>query len=290
MTLGAFRFVLALILLMVIKWRGDPGEKLVLRDLPCLAGAGLTGVTLYFFCENNGVALVTASEASIIVGFIPVITMAAEWLGGRLVLYRRRTGGPGPIPPEPGGRRVSGQGWLGAFLSLAGVALVVTFPGGNAGAGGGIVYPLSGNIRGYLYMAGAVLSWVAYGFLTRPLSGRRSRIYIVFWQTLFGLIGFIPFALMERARWGRPDMPVLFHVLFLGICCSALGYWLYAQSLAVLGVAISNIFINLVPVVTVIAGFVLLGDRLSFIQWIGAALVISGVYTTGLGVKIPGKN
>ncbi|MDR1100567.1 MAG: DMT family transporter, partial [Treponema sp.] len=68
MTLGLFRFILALGFLFFIKLRLAPRERLRLRDAPLLCGAGITGVTLYFFCENNGVALVTASEASIITG------------------------------------------------------------------------------------------------------------------------------------------------------------------------------------------------------------------------------
>jgi drug/metabolite transporter (DMT)-like permease len=45
-----------------------------------------------------------------------------------------------------------------------------------------------------------------------------------------------------------------------------------------LGISISSFFINLIPVVTVIAGFFVLGERLSCLQWLGAALVLGGVY------------
>jgi drug/metabolite transporter (DMT)-like permease len=78
----------------------------------------------------------------------------------------------------------------------------------------------------------------------------------------------------------RPDLPVLFHILFLGICCSALGYWLYAHSLETLGLSVSSVFINFIPVVTVISGFFILGERLTPLQWAGALLVVSGVYLT----------
>jgi drug/metabolite transporter (DMT)-like permease len=142
----------------------------------------------------------------------------------------------------------------------------------------GVSFSISGNILGYLYMAGAALSWVIYCFLTRPLFARCSRIHIVFWQSVFGFLGFLPFAALEYRNWDRPDLSVLIHLVFLGICCSALGYWYYARSLEVLGVSVSSIFINFIPVVTVIAGFFLLGDRLSPLQWTGAVLVLSGVY------------
>jgi drug/metabolite transporter (DMT)-like permease len=276
MTLGAIRFTLALILLAVIKRRLVPAEKLSLRDLPCLLGSGFTGVTLYFFCENNGVALVSASEASIIVGSIPVLAMIAEWI--RNLVRRRTAPAPDRDGPDPGaGRpRIGGRRWLGALLSVAGVILVAGLS--ITGAEGKTGLSFSGNIPGCLYMTGAAASWAAYCFLTEPLFARRSRIYIVFWQNFFGLLGFLPFAVLEYPRWGKPDLPVLLHTAFLGICCSALAYYLYARSLNILGVGVSSVFINLVPVVTVTTGFFLLGDRLNPVQWAGAALVISGVY------------
>jgi drug/metabolite transporter (DMT)-like permease len=247
MTLGALRFAIALVFLVFIKHRIAPGEKIKLRDLPLLAGAGLFGVTFYFLCENNGVALVTVSEASITIGAIPVLTLLAEWISGMV-------------------KHIALRRWLGTALSIAGVWLVA-----------GTSFSVSGNILGYLYMGGAALCWVAYCFLTRPLFTRCSQIHIVFWQSVFGFLGFIPFALTEAHRWVMPAFPVMLHVVFLGIFCSAIAYWFYANSLQILGVAISAIFINFIPVVTAIAGFFLMGDRLYPVQWVGAALVISGV-------------
>ncbi|QQO09685.1 DMT family transporter [Breznakiella homolactica] len=265
MTLGAFRFAIAVFFLFIIKKIVIPDEKLGRRDLPGLIAAGITGITLYFFFENTGVSLVTASEASIIVGAIPVLTMAAEWLGGRIAFVRARRGKnpDSAADPRP---RISAVRWAGAGVSVAGVWLVA-----------GVSFSVSGSITGYLYMLGAALSWVAYCFLTRPLFARHSRIFIVFWQSVFGLLGFLPFAALEFPRWGSPDAGTILHVVFLGICCSALGYLLYAQSLAVLGAVVSTVFVNLIPVVTGIAGFFILGDRLTPLQWAGAALVIGGV-------------
>jgi drug/metabolite transporter (DMT)-like permease len=260
MTLGLFRFVFSLLFLFFIKRRLAPGERLKPRDIPLLCGAGLTGVTLYFFCENNGVALVTVSEASIVTGAIPVLVMTAEWAGGRLSL----------IPPA----RIGGRRWLGAAVSMAGVWMVA-----------GVSLAVSGSLSGYLYMGGAALSWTAYCFLTRPLFARCSRIHIVFWQSVFGAAGFLPFAAAEQGRWGTPDLPVVLHIVFLGICCSALGYWYYAKSLQTLGLGVTAVFLNFVPVVTVIGGFFLLKERLRPLQWAGALLVLGGAWlatSTGL--------
>jgi drug/metabolite transporter (DMT)-like permease len=265
MSLGFLRFALAaaffLILIAVLRLArvGEGGfsgghERLELRDLPWLAGGGLAGDTLYFFFENNGVSLITASEASLISGTIPVIAMIAERVERKI---RRREAADG------GGA----WRWIGALFSAAGVWLIA-----------GASVSASGSAKGYLFMAGAAVSWVAYCFLTRPLFTRHSQLFIVFWQTLFGLAGFTPFALAEIPRWGTPNAALIVHIAFLGLCCSALGYWLYNYALKILDVSVSSVFINLIPVVTVIAGYILLGDRLSPPQWAGAVLVIVGVW------------
>ena len=262
MTLGAIRFAMALVVLYFIKKKTAPYEKIERKDIPFLVGASITGVTLYFFFENNGVSLIPASEASIIIGAIPVITLIAESVRGKIASRRN-------IGSESNGLILPA---LGAVISLAGVGLVA-----------GVSFALSGTALGYVYMAGACFSWVCYSFLTRPLFTRRSRICIVFWQSAIGFLGFLPFAFFEAlslkaASWQMPGLWVWGHVIFLGICCSALGYWLYAQALEVLGVGTSSLFINFIPVVSAIGGFFILGERLRPLQWLGAVLVLAGVY------------
>lgn len=247
MSLGAVRFALSIVFLGIVKHRTAPHEKLERRDLPSLIGAGLIGVTAYFFFENNGVALVSASEASILIGTIPVLSMVAERIlhGGRIAKRR----------------------WAGAALSVIGVWLVA-----------GAAVAVTGDARGYLFMSGAAASWVLYCFLTKPLFARKSRIHIVFWQSVFGFLGFLPFAVFELPYWGTPDAAVIAHVAYLGIFCSALGYWFYARALETLGVGTATVFVNLIPVVTVIAGFIFLNERLAPVQWAGAGAVLLGVY------------
>jgi drug/metabolite transporter (DMT)-like permease len=255
MTLGAFRFALAVIILFFIKRKIALEEKIQKKDIPLLAGAGITGVTLYFFFENNGVLLIPASEASIFIGAIPVITMISE------AAWAKISSGKRVLRFLPG---------IGALISLAGVALVA-----------GVSFALSGTALGYVFMSGACVSWVTYCLLTRPLFASHSRIFIVFWQSLMGLVGFLPFAFFE-APWQMPGLDVWGHLLFLGIFCSALGYWFYTMALEDLGVMKATIFINFIPVISAIGAFFVLGERLKPLQWFGAALVLAGVYLTML--------
>jgi drug/metabolite transporter (DMT)-like permease len=247
MTVGMFRFAIAVVFLYFIKQKYGKTEKFQRSDLLQLAVASILGVTLYFFFENNGVKRVSVSEAAIIVGAIPAVTMAAEAVFFRRSILRRQ--------------------WAGAAVSIAGTALV-----------SGVSLVFSGSRTGYLFMAATVVCWVSYSFITPALFSRRSLIYIVFWQSVFGMAGFVPFALAEIPAWGKPTVEAWLHIIFLGTACSALGYWFYAKSLATLGVSVSALFINFIPVVSVIAGIIVMGDRLHLLQWAGAVLVLAGVY------------
>jgi drug/metabolite transporter (DMT)-like permease len=251
MSLGLARFSLALIVLAPLKRIMARDDRIAGRDLAQAALGGLIGVSLYFFMENNGVALSAPGEASLLIATIPVLTAVSESL-----FFKARLGA---------------RGICGALVSMAGVWILV-----SAGLS------FSGNAAGYLFMAGAAVSWVAYCFVTRGLFARHSRISVVAWQSAFGTIGFIPFAIMELPSLRVPDAGQIAHVAYLGICCSALGYLFYAIALDRLGASRSTVFINLIPLVTVAAEFAL-GKPLAAEQLAGGAIIVLGVMLATLG-------
>lgn len=247
MTMAAARFVIALAALPVVARLKGESLAVAPRDLPVLALGGLTGSTLYFFGENHGVQLLTASESSLIISTIPVLTLLTE-------------------------RVFSGvrQGWrvyLGALLSMAGVALIAWKSGGG-----------SSSRAGYLYMGTACAAWVLYGMATKSSTRRHGGITITFWQILFGLLGCLPLALAESHAWKAPGWPAALNVLYLGLACSALGYWLYVSALEILGPGRTSLFANLIPVVAVAAAYLILGERLAPNQLAGGAVAVGGVW------------
>lgn len=251
MSLGLARFLVAMAVLPLIALLARESLRVAARDLPLLATGGLVGVTLYFLCENNGVLLLTASESSLVIGVIPVATMLAE----RLFL----------------GTRLPARAYAGALLSFAGVGLIAARSPGA-----------SGEPAGFIYMGGAALAWVAYSFATRPLFSRYGRVTVTFWQSLFGLIGFVPFAIAESPAWRMPDLVVSLNVLYLGVVCTALGYWFYVTTLDLIGAGGASVFVNLIPVVSVVAGFLILGERLAPVQLAGGAVAVAGVFLATL--------
>lgn len=254
MSLGLARFVIASILLMLFFVARQSLPRLALRDLPLMAGSGLIGVTLYFAGENNGIMRLSASESAIIVGTIPVLTILADrlFMRGRLRTLQ----------------------YVGAIISAAGVSLMVVES-----------LKISAQPLGYLFMTIAAFSWVAYAFATRPLLAKYTQTEVTFWQGLFGAAGFLPFALLEKMDWAGLTPLIVVNVLYLAVFCSALGYLFYIISMDVLGAGVASVFINLIPVVSVVASFFILGERLSPLQFGGAAVAVAGVYLTTMKAR-----
>ena len=247
MTLASLRFILASMILPLIALATKTSLKIKLRDYPLMALSGLIGITMYFFFENNGVMRLSASESSIIVGTIPVLTLIVEMLA-----YKAR----------PKAAVVAG-----ILMSFAGVALIVVKS-----------EAAESSSSGYLFMVGAAVSWVLYTFITRKLGGKYPFLTVTFWQIFSGTLGCIPLGLAEGWVRGPISFPVAANVVFLGVLASAFGYWLYVIVLDKLGASRSSVFINLIPVVSIVAAFVLLGERLAPLQLAGGAVTIAGVY------------
>ena len=89
-------------------------------------------------------------------------------------------------------------------------------------------------------------------------------------------------ALAEAPQWRAPGLASVLNIVFLGLFCSALGYWLYIATLEILGPGRASLYLNLIPVVSVVAAYFLLGERLGLAQLAGGGAAIVGVYLATL--------
>ena len=249
MTLAFIRFVIASIIIGVIFKIKEKDTRLAKEDRFLMVMAGFLGITVYFYFENNGVMLISASNASMIIAAIPIFTLIFEAIVFKTKLTLR-------------------QG-VSVLISFVGVYLIV---GGGSGGYEGQSW------LGYLMMFGAVFCWVAYSLITKPLFEKYSQLAIVYYQTMIGTVLFIPFVLFEKTDWQLVDGKVTLNVLFLGIFCSALAYYLYVYAMDIIGVSASSLFLNFIPIVTVVASFFILRETVGYLQILGGVLVVVSVY------------
>ena len=249
-TLAMLRCVIAAAILLVIWKIREPEKKINKKDIPRLLISGIIGVVLYFIFEINGVKYTSPSIAAIILASIPVISLIAQRVSGRESLTVFKV--------------------LGVLLSLAGVALVMGIGKGSINEGGKVI--------GYLCMLGAAVSWVVFNYITFPLYKSYSPLAITTFQMTAGAAALIPIFLLSGESLPQINAAVTINLMFLAVFCSALGILLYMYAFRSLGIVTTTLYINIQPLITVIASMLLLNDFLTGNQLIGGIMVVAAVY------------
>ncbi len=248
LTLVTLRFVIASAIMLPLQKRLYPQVRVPRKARLDMILTGLLGVTVYFFFEATGLRRTSASSAALIIASIPVLTVLAE-----LLFFR-----------SP----VSARQIAGIVLSVAGVYVIVgRSPQGFGGEA------LAGN----LLMLGACLCWVAYLLLSKRIPEDLPRLTVSAWQNFWGGLFLLPLAFLERPSWQTGTPVVWLNILYLGLFCSALAYFLYQFALKHLGPVVLSAWINLIPVIGALGGITLLGEKLAAAQLVGGAVVIAGV-------------
>jgi drug/metabolite transporter (DMT)-like permease len=248
MTMVFLRFLIASVVLIPLQRRLDPGFGLQKQDRLFLLLSALFGICFYFFCESRGIKYTSASTAALITAIIPALTVAAEY-----VIFK------------------SGVRWfqaVGIALSIVGVYFVVQRTPGH--------YDRA--FLGNLLMFGACLSWVAYNMFSRNLHRGLKGINLITFQSAIGTVLLLPIALGEVRSWSFGNLGVWLNLFYLGVICTALSFFLYLYALARLGPVRVTSFINLLPVVSVVGGMLILGEKLLVAQMIGGFVIVLGVF------------
>jgi drug/metabolite transporter (DMT)-like permease len=207
--------------------------------------------TLYAWAENTALTLTQASNVSILVTTSPIITALAL-----SALYREE--------------RLSRKQTIGFGTAFAGVVLVV-FNGAVS---------LRLQPMGDLLALLAAASWAAYGILLRRWSGAYNSVLIIRKLMFYGILTVLPLVIAQ-------GQPFVFSALitwesamklaYLGFVGSALCYWLWAGAVKQIGVLKANLYIYIVPLVTLVVSAVALQERITVMGVTGMALVIAGM-------------
>ena len=252
MGLALARNVVSLCCLVPVVLLREGGMRLRRGDILPMLLSGVTGITVYYLCEYNGLQRTSTTDASLILGTIPVLTMAAE------AAVRRK--------------RLTAYQVAGALLSLAGVAIIV----GASGSEG------SASLIGDLFVLGAAVVWVIYIFVSRRLRETYSSLAMNAWQEIFAVASLAPLLCADPCDFGAIGWQGWAAMLCLGLVCSALCYVLYGGALHALSPLASSIFINLIPLTTIAATVLLMGELPGWQVLAGGAMIVGSIFLVNM--------
>jgi len=204
----------------------------------------------YFLGETHGMTLVTPTVGAVIISTIPLIIPFSAYY-----LFREK---------------LTRLNHAGLVISFAGVLMVILNKNGGASA----------DPKGILLMFVAVLSAVGYTMVAKKLLTDYNPITITAYQSLYGLIMFLPLFLfreLPRLDLASASNSSMLAVSYLGVFGSGICFILLTIGIRELGAARANIFANIVPVVAAIVSFLLLKEPMPIIKILGILVVILGL-------------
>lgn len=250
------RFLIASIALVTVV--GVTEKKLILPPknlwVPLIL-LGMTGVFAYNVFFFNGLRHISAGRASLIIASTPlVITVFAS------IFFRER---------------LSLLNICGILLSLGGAITVIS--NGHPGA---LFTGAFGPGESALF--GCVLSWAAYSLIGRSILAVLSPLTAVCYSSVIGTLLLSLPAAREGlfSRLTSITMADWASLAYLGLCGTALGFFLYYQGIKKIGATRAGIFINLVPVFALLLSWLLLGEVLKPVVLAGGLMVMTGVSLT----------
>lgn len=170
--------------------------------------------------------------------------------------------------------RVTGRGWLGVGLSLAGILLLI------AGSDQEVEFRFGGaTLLGDALILACTLCWSVYTMAIRPLSRHYPALVLTSLPTVLGTIPLalisIPSALVFD--WGEVSLMAWSALVVSGIFSITLAYFFWNYGVSRLGSARTSFYSNLVPPVSLLVAWFALGEKLTPLQFLGALLALAGV-------------
>ena len=250
-----YRFIAAYIGLWLLR---PKFEKIAIRDNILFALAGFTGVILYQFFENIAINYTNASNVSVIVSICPLFTA----IFSQIFLKEKH---------------LSFWFIIGFVISITGVTLVC-FNGNSV---------LEFNPKGDFL---ALFSAICWGFYSVVISIINRKNYDQICSTrrifFFAVLMMIPLMLFTDQNAGvansvRFSNPLnIIYLLFLGIVASGFCFSAWNKACKIVGTVKVSCGLYLIPVVTIIFAFFALGEKITILGALGAAITIAGLFVS----------
>lgn len=246
---NGLRFVFASVFVFVVLRARGQLQAPERRDLPRLLLLGLAGNALYQIAFILGLDRTRAGNASLILALVPVFVLVLGAVGGE---------------------RHGARAWLGAAVSVLGVALV---------SGSALRMEGSASLSGDLILVGAALMWTVYTLGARQLIARYGSVQTTAWTLWAGAAGLIAVGApgLLRQRWDAVGWAGWGGVFFSSFLSIGLAYLIWNRGVERLGGARTAVFSNMTPVVALAVSALWLDERLTPLSVAGAAMVVGGV-------------
>ena len=229
--------------------------RIAKKDLKYFVGMAFFEPFIYFIFETYSLKFCDASIVSVIIATIPLFVALMA-----VTIFREK---------------LSALNFVGIILSILGIIIMLWHSVNDAGF----------SFFGALLAFGAVFSTIGYNYFLKKLPASYPPIVVITWQNILGLVAFSPLVFLVNDSestmaqfYALGNITNLSFILILAIFCSTVAFILYIDAMRTLGVARTNIFVNLIPVMTAIFAYFVLKEEITITKVLGIVVVIMGIF------------
>jgi drug/metabolite transporter (DMT)-like permease len=206
---------------------------------------------LYFIFEAKAVENTTASQAGIITAMLPILVMVVA------AIYLKE--------------RVTKKAWLGALIAISGVLWLTAESSPSSDAPN----PVLGNFLEFLAMVCAA----GYTISLKSLTDRYSPFFLTAIQAVIGSVFYFPLLFIPQNVLPHTfDATSATAIIYLGAVITLGAYGLYNYGIKYVPANKGAAYVNLIPIFSVILGWLILGEAFTIYQFFAGGLILSGVY------------
>lgn len=249
------RLLVATIICWILVWSLKAYQKVELKDWQPIIVTSLLGFALPQVGITLGVNLTTAGNSSLILSLIPLSVWTINLFLGRETINRTIT--------------------AGIFISFIGVTLIVL------GTGNGFTISKS-DLLGILIIFGSQFCCAYYTVFSKPLVDKYSPYQVIAYTMTISTLVFtiISFGSLTNISWTKLPSSAWYSIIYSGIFALAVGNFIWVWAVREIGSTRTAVFSNVTPIFAIATGCIFLHESFRLFQFIGAAIILTGLIMT----------
>ncbi|NIM57425.1 MAG: EamA family transporter [Candidatus Aminicenantes bacterium] len=257
---NGIRLFFASFILIIALFVSRESFSLLKSDILKIFFLGIIGNTAFQLVFIHGINWTTASKTSVVMAMTPVLVALLSTL----------------LKQE----KIHWAGWLGIAISFIGFYFIITKQVG--------AFHFSWEeVRGDLMILVGNFFWAVYTVFSKPYLDKISPLK---WTTItlaVGTVFYLPFAAsdMVRIQWGEVSFQAWGALAYSALFAIAVCYVIWYASVKRVGNSKTAIYGYLSPIFTIIFAYLLISERITLLQLVGALIILGGVYLTRSGYR-----
>jgi len=257
---NAVRFVVASTAMILLLKLAGVSMRIEREDIPGVVWLGFVTNTVYQFLFVLGLYRTKAGNAGLLMALAPIF---AYVIG---VFMKRERFSPGVL--------------TGIVVSLIGVFAIVYL--------GSAEIAFGANLAGDFMIIAAAFCWGWYSAASTRWLPKYGPLRLTVLSMISGTAVLLPLSTpwLLRQNWSGIGRTAWLGVGYSALLSIVYSYFIWAHALNTIGVAHTAVFSNVTPIVALIAGWVMLGERPLAAQLVGVVLVLTGVFMVRSRMRI----